>query len=144
MFSGLASLIQSAADGLFMPWVVVVLLGSGLILTARTGVVQVRRFADACRVAFVRRGRGEGALTPFQNLMTALAASIGTGNIAGVATAIVLGGHGELFWIWVYGCVALSIKLAESGLGITYLDARFGTGLSGPIYYLRDGRRSPV
>ena len=143
MFSGLASLIQSAADGLFMPWVVVVLLGSGLILTARTGVVQVRRFADACRVAFVRTGRGEGALTPFQAFMTALAASIGTGNIAGVATAIVSGGPGALFWIWVYGFVATAIKFGEAVLGVTFRDTQGGTVLSGPMYYLRDGLRSP-
>ena len=86
-----------------MPWVVVVLLGAGLFLTLRLRFVQVRRFAEACRAAFVgRRARGAtGALTPFQAFMTALAASIGTGNIAGVATAIVSGGPGALFWIWV-------------------------------------------
>ena len=89
---GLADIVQSAADWLFMPWVVVVLLGTGLFLTLRTGAVQLRRFGDACRVAFVRKsGGGDGALTPFQAFMTALAASIGTGNIAGVATAIVSG-----------------------------------------------------
>ncbi len=96
------------------------LLGAGLFLTIRTGVVQVRRFGEACRVAFVRRGSGrDGALTPFQAFMTALAASIGTGNIAGVATAIVSGGPGALFWIWVYGFVATSIKFAEAVLGVT-------------------------
>ena len=118
--SGLADVIQSAADWFFMPWVVIVLLGTGLLLTIRTGVVQVRRFRDACQVAFVRRGSGEGALTPFQSFMTSLAASIGTGNIAGVATAIVSGGPGALFWIWVYGFVATSIKFAEAVLGVTY------------------------
>ena len=117
----MASLIQSLADGLFMPWVVVVLLGTGLFLTVRTGFVQVRRFGEACRVAFVRRGSGTtGALTPFQAFMTALAASIGTGNIAGVATAIVSGGPGALFWIWVYGFVAMAIKFAEAVLGVTF------------------------
>jgi alanine or glycine:cation symporter, AGCS family len=147
------SLIQNAADWLFMPWVVVVLLGTGVILTARTGVVQLRRFGDACRVAFVTRSTGSrGALTPFQAFMTSLAASIGTGNIAGVATAIVSGGPGALFWIWVYGFVATSIKFAEAVLGITYRDTvehgeRNGAStrvLSGPMYYLRDGLRSPA
>jgi alanine or glycine:cation symporter, AGCS family len=136
--------IQSLADALFMPWVVGVLLGAGLYLTLRLRFVQVRRFADACRVAFVRRTSGsQGALTPFQAFMTALAASIGTGNIAGVATAIVSGGPGALFWIWVYGFVAMAIKFGEAVLGLTFRDVRGAVVLSGPMYYLRDGLRSP-
>jgi AGCS family alanine or glycine:cation symporter len=127
-----------------MPWVVLVLLGTGVFLTVRTGVVQLRRFGEACRVAFVRQGSGkDGALTPFQAFMTALAASIGTGNIAGVATAIVSGGPGALFWIWVYGFVATSIKFAEAVLGLTFREARGEQVLSGPMYYLRDGLKSP-
>jgi AGCS family alanine or glycine:cation symporter len=82
-------------------------------------------------------------LTPFQAFMTALAASIGTGNIAGVATAIVSGGPGALFWIWVYGFVAMAIKFGEAVLGVTFRETRAGTVLSGPMYYLRDGLRSP-
>jgi AGCS family alanine or glycine:cation symporter len=136
--------IQSLADAVFMPWVVAVLLGAGLFLTLRLGFVQVRRFGDACRAAFVTRASGgEGALTPFQAFMTALAASIGTGNIAGVATAIVSGGPGALFWIWVYGFVAMAIKFSEAILGITFREVRGATVLSGPMYYLRDGLRSP-
>src|SRR4029079_8134902 len=84
-----------------------------------------------------------GALTPFQAFMTALAASIGTGNIAGVATAIVSGGPGALFWIWVYGVVAMAIKFSEAVLGLTLRETRAGAVLSGPMYYLRDGLRSP-
>ena len=145
MSSTLADLIQSAADALFMPWVVGILLLSGLFLTFRTGFVQVRRFGEACRVAFVRRGSGaDGALTPFQAFMTALGASIGTGNIAGVATAIVSGGPGALFWIWVYGFVATAIKFSEAVLGMTFREARGEQVLSGPMYYLRDGLRSPL
>jgi AGCS family alanine or glycine:cation symporter len=141
----IADWISSAADAVFMPWVVAILLGSGLFLTIRTRVVQVRRFADACRVTFVRQETGRsGALTPFQAFMTALAASIGTGNIAGVATAIVSGGPGALFWIWVYGLVAMAIKFAEAVLGVTFRESRGGTVLSGPMYYLRDGLRSPA
>jgi alanine or glycine:cation symporter, AGCS family len=143
--ASLADLVQSAADWLFMPWVVVVLLGTGLFLTLRTSAVQLRRFGDACRVAFVRKGSGgDGALTPFQAFMTALAASIGTGNIAGVATAIVSGGPGALFWIWVYGFVAMAIKFGEAVLGLRYREARGQVILSGPMYYLRDGLKSPA
>ena len=142
--ASLADAVQSFADALFMPWVVGLLLGVGLFMTLRLRVVQLRRFVDACRVTFVRRGTGTtGALTPFQAFMTALAASIGTGNIAGVATAIVSGGPGALFWIWVYGFVAMAIKFGEAVLGVTFRETRAGTLLSGPMYYLRDGLRSP-
>ena len=127
-----------------MPWVVGVLLLAGVWLSVRTGFVQVRRFGEAWRVAFVRRSSsGTGALTPFQAFMTALGASIGTGNIAGVATAIVSGGPGALFWIWVYGFVAMAIKFAEATLGVTFREPRGDTVLSGPMYYLRDGLKSP-
>src|SRR5215207_8900315 len=143
--AALADLVQSAADWFFMPWVVAVLLGTGLFLTVRTRFVQLRRFGDACRVAFVRTGTGrEGALTPFQAFMTSLAASIGTGNIAGVATAIVSGGPGALFWIWIYGFVAMAFKFAEATLGLKYREASGSTVLSGPMYYLRDGLKSPA
>ena len=145
MLSTIASVIQNTADALFMPWVVVVLLGSAIFLTLRTGIVQVRRFNDARRAAFVRRGSGAtGTLTPFQAFMTALAASIGTGNIAGVATAIVSGGPGALFWIWVYGFVAAATKFGEAVLGLKFRDRKNGVVLSGPMYYLRDGLGSPV
>ena len=140
----MASLIQSLADGLFMPWVVVVLLGAGAFLTVKTSFVQLRRFGEAWRVALVRRATGDsGALTPFQAFMTALAASIGTGNIAGVATAVVSGGPGALFWIWAYGFVATAIKFGEAVLGMTFRESTTGGVLSGPMYYLRDGLRSP-
>jgi AGCS family alanine or glycine:cation symporter len=139
----IADQIQALADALFMPWIVGLLLGAGLFLTLRLRVVQVRRFGEACRVAFVRRGSGSGVLTPFQAFMTALGASIGTGNIAGVATAIVSGGPGALFWIWVYGFVATAIKFSEAVLGVTFRETRGGVVLSGPMYYLRDGLRSP-
>ncbi|HET7619681.1 MAG TPA: amino acid carrier protein [Vicinamibacterales bacterium] len=137
-------MIQAAANLLFMPWVVGVLLLGGLILTIRTRAVQVRRFRDAWRAAFLLpSAQGTGALTPFQAFMTALAASVGTGNIAGVATAIVSGGPGALFWIWVYGFFAMSIKFAEAVLGVSFRDTRAGSVLSGPMYYLRDGLKSP-
>jgi AGCS family alanine or glycine:cation symporter len=140
----LSDRIQSLADGLFMPWVVAVLLVAGLFLTLRTRVVQVRRFGEAWGAAFPQRSSsGSGVLTPFQAFMTALGASIGTGNIAGVATAIVSGGPGALFWIWVYGFVAMAIKFAEAVLGITFREAVGSRVLSGPMYYLRDGLRSP-
>jgi AGCS family alanine or glycine:cation symporter len=140
----IADLIQTTADRLFMPWVVVVLLGSGLLLSLRYRFVQLRRLPEALRVMVGRRSDGTGMLTPFQAFMTALAATIGTGNIAGVATAIVSGGPGALFWIWVYGLLAPAIKFTEAVLGLQYRAVRpDGSIASGPMYYLRDGLKSP-
>jgi len=141
----MAHWIETAADALFMPWIVVLLFGAGLFLTIRYRFAQFRLFPAALRSALGRESEGtRGALTPFQAFMTALAASIGTGNVAGVATAIISGGPGALFWIWCYGLVAMAIKLTEAVLGRQF---RITTaeGLStGPMYYLRDGLRSPA
>ncbi len=141
----MADAIQAVADWLFRPYIIVLLLGGGLFLSIRTGFVQVRRFGDGLRAMFAQQSKGaSGALTPFQSFMTALAASIGTGNIAGVATAIVSGGPGALFWIWVYGFLATSIKFSEAVLGIKFRIARGEDVQSGPMYYLRDGMKSPA
>jgi len=144
MLQTLASLIQSTADFLFVPVLVVVLFGTGLFLSARLGFVQVRRMGEALRVFFARSESGsEGALTPFQAFMTALAATIGTGNIAGVTVGIVLGGPGALFWIWCYGFFATAIKFTEAVLGMQFRVVRGDAVASGPMYYLRDGLHSP-
>ena len=142
----LANLIQSAADWLFIPVLVIVLFGTGLLLSVRLGFVQVRRFGEAVQAFFGgRAGAGGGVLTPFQAFMTALGTTIGTGNIAGVAAGIVSGGPGVLFWIWCYGFFATAIKFAEAVLGVTYRETEGKAGIrSGPMYYLRDGLKSPV
>jgi len=141
----MADAIQAFADWLFRPYVIAVLLGGGLFLSLRTMFVQVRRFGDGLRAMLAPQTAGAaGALTPFQSFMTALAASIGTGNIAGVATAIVSGGPGALFWIWVYGFLATSIKFTEAVLGIKFRVMQGEHVASGPMYYLRDGMKSPA
>ena len=145
MADSLATLVQSTADAVFMPWIVVTLLGVGAFLTARLGLVQVRRFPEAARTMIATQQAGAGGvLTPFQAFATALAASIGTGNIAGVATAIVSGGPGALFWIWCYGFFATAIKFSEAVLGLKFRVLRGETVASGPMYYLRDGLKSPI
>ncbi|MPZ18840.1 MAG: amino acid carrier protein [Luteitalea sp.] len=140
----MSDLIQSAADALFVPWLVVILFGTGIFLTFRYRFIQLTHFAEALR-NFVapRDATARGALPPFQSFMTALATTVGTGNIAGVAAAIVTGGPGALFWIWAYGFVATTIKLTEAVLGVQYRDQRGSAVLSGPMFYLRDGLRSP-
>jgi AGCS family alanine or glycine:cation symporter len=141
----IASAIQSLADHLFVPWLLILLFGSGLFLTARYRVVQVRRFGEALRTFIAQGEQGAtGVLSPFQAFMTALAATIGTGNIAGVAAGIVSGGPGALFWIWCYGFVATAVKFSEAVLGVTFRDTGNRLTRTGPMYYLRDGLKSPA
>jgi AGCS family alanine or glycine:cation symporter len=145
--------ITFLSDAVWGPWhtgigevpgpLVVVLLGVGLFLTIRFRFVQVRRFAEAARTIIPKQSGARGVLTPFQAFMTALAASIGTGNIAGVATAVVAGGPGAVFWIWAYGFFATAIKFAEAVLGVSFRGQRGNAVLSGPMYYLRDGLKMP-
>ncbi|MDH4065600.1 MAG: amino acid carrier protein [Acidobacteriota bacterium] len=124
--------------------VVWMLLGAGAFLTVRYRFVQFRRLPEAFRAMVAQQSAAAGgALTPFQAFMTALGASIGTGNIAGVATAIISGGPGALFWIWVYGFVATSVKFTEAVLGVRYREGHGDTLRVGPMYYLRDGLKSP-
>jgi AGCS family alanine or glycine:cation symporter len=138
------SFILWAGDAIFGPWTVGLLLGTGLFLSIRLRFVQVTRFREALRTMLPEAGTGPGALTPFQAFMTALGASIGTGNIAGVATAIVSGGPGALFWIWCYGFFATAIKFCEAVLGIHFRKSGSAGLSAGPMHYLRDGIGSPA
>ncbi len=141
----LGATIQQAADALFMPWTVAFLMLSGIFLTLRLRFVQVLRFREAVRALLARESdEAGGPLSPFQAFMTALAASIGTGNIAGVATAVVTGGPGAVFWIWCYGFFATAIKFCEAVLGLRYRALADGHLSGGPMHYLRDGLRSPA
>ncbi|HEX5069113.1 MAG TPA: amino acid carrier protein [Vicinamibacterales bacterium] len=142
----LATWIDTVTTALFLYLVVPVLLLTGLILTIRLAVVQLRRLPEAFRAMMAQQSKTAtgGSLSPFQAFMTALGASIGTGNIAGVATAIISGGPGALFWIWVYGFVATAIKFSEAVLGVRFRLMRGSHSLSGPMYYLRDGLKSPA
>ena len=139
-------MIQSLADAIFLPYAIIALLGTGVFFTIRLGFVQFRRLPEALRAVVTRsRGaEGAGVLSPFQAFATSLAASVGTGNIAGVATAIISGGPGALFWIWIYGLVATAIKFAEAVLGVRFREVSGGEVRSGSMYFLRDGLGSPA
>ena len=141
-----ANYLDVVATWLFRNVVMWLLLASGAYLTVRYGVVQLRRLPEAFRAMIAQQSKGAsgGVLTPFQSFMTALGASIGTGNIAGVAVAIITGGPGALFWIWVYGFVATAIKFTEAILGVKYRETSGEELRCGPMYYLRDGLKSPA
>ena len=133
------------ASKLFAMPLVITLLATGLFLTIRFRFVQIFRFREAFRETVASRQSGaSGPLSPLQAFMTSLAATIGTGNIAGVATAIVSGGPGALFWIWCYGFFAMATKFSEASLGLHFRVAHGDDVLSGPMYYLRDGLKSPA
>jgi alanine or glycine:cation symporter, AGCS family len=140
-----AAFIDTLTTWLFQYVVVWMLLGAGVFFTLRLGFVQFRRLPEAFRamVAQQQAQAAGGVLTPFQSFMTALGATIGTGNIAGVATAIISGGPGALFWIWVYGLVATAIKFSEAVLGVKYRTTDGDRIEAGPMIYLRDGFGSP-
>ncbi len=137
--ASLARAVFRASDLVYGPWTIAVLLGIGLYLTVRLRLVQLRRLGDAARSFLPSASEGGGALSPFQTFMTALAATIGTGNIAGVATAVVSGGPGALFWIWCYGFFATAIKFSEAVLGMRFRQLGGGRLSAGPMHYLRDG-----
>jgi AGCS family alanine or glycine:cation symporter len=124
------------------PFLLIVLVGTGLYLTLRLGWVQFSMLPYALKLAFSRKqdDRAPGDISQFQALMTALAATIGTGNIAGVATAVVLGGPGAIFWMWMTALVGMATKYAEGLLAIKY---RFkdeqGVMQGGPMYYIERG-----
>jgi AGCS family alanine or glycine:cation symporter len=121
---------------------IVLLLGTGLYLTFVTRGVQFTRLKRALWLALVKRKEegAEGDISHFQALMTALAATVGVGNIAGVATAIASGGPGALFWMWVTGLVGMATKYSEALLGVYYREAdRRGNMAGGPMYYLSRG-----
>jgi AGCS family alanine or glycine:cation symporter len=112
------------------------ILGVGLYLTVRTGFVQLRLFPKAVgEFRKMLRGKGNG----FQCLCTALGATVGTGNLVGVAGAICLGGPGSIFWMWVCGFLGMATKFAEATLAVRYRVKREGEWLGGPMYYIRNG-----
>ena len=120
----------------------ILLVGTGLVLTVMLRAIQVRELLHSLWLALiVRKEEGaEGDISHFQALMTAMAAQVGVGNIAGVATAIAAGGPGALFWMWVTGIVGMATKYCEAILGVHFreVDAR-GQMSGGPMYYLKNG-----
>jgi AGCS family alanine or glycine:cation symporter len=121
----------------------VLLVGTGIFLTIRLKGLQFRGLVYSLYLAFIQRKEDDkeaGDISHFQALMTALAATVGTGNIAGVATAIVAGGPGALFWMWITGLFGMATKYGEAVLAIKYREKdEFGTMSGGPMYYISKG-----
>ena len=105
------SLFASFASFMWGPWLLVLLLGTGFWLTIRLRGIQLRSLFYALRLVFSKELKGEGDISHFGSLMAALASTVGIGNIAGVSTAVALGGPGAIFWMWVTGLVLSLIHI---------------------------------
>ena len=122
----------------------VCIIGVGLLLSVRTGFLQIRKFPYAIRTTvgrmFRKRDASDGAMTPFQAVCTALAGTVGTGNIAGVAGAIAIGGPGAVFWMWISALLGMVTKYSEVTLAVHYRQKnKHGDWVGGPMYYIENG-----
>ena len=126
------------------PWMLLLLVGTGVFLSARVGFIQFTRFGHAMKntigKVFQKQTAGKGEVTPFQAMTTALAATVGTGNIAGVTGAIAVGGPGAVFWMWLSALFGMVTKYAEVVLAVRYRERNEkGDWVGGPMYYIKNG-----
>ncbi len=140
------NVVSVARDWIWGNWMIALLVGTGVVLTLRTGGVQFRLFVQSMKLllrgAFGKEPAKEekGDISPYAALMTALAATVGNGNIAGVAAAIATGGPGAPFWMWMSGIFGMATKYAEGFLGVYFRrEAEDGSMAGGPMYYCRYG-----
>lgn len=120
------------------------IIGVGLLLSIRTNFLQIRKFGYAIKMTigriFQKQEASDGSMTPFQAVCTALAATVGTGNIAGVAGAIAIGGPGAVFWMWISALLGMCTKFAEVTLAVHYREKnKHGDYVGGPMYYIKNG-----
>ncbi|MDP5053778.1 MAG: alanine:cation symporter family protein, partial [Congregibacter sp.] len=137
----MAELIGTINGIAWGPVMLVLLLGTGIYFTVGLGFLTLRKLPTGFGLLFRgRTGAGAGDISPFSALMTSLSATIGTGNIAGVATAITLGGPGALFWMWITALFGMATKYAEAVCAVHFReqDAN-GQYSGGPMYYIRNG-----
>lgn len=140
-------IITAVRDFVWDVPLMVLLVGTGILLTVRLKGLQFRTLGHSLYLALIKRkesGTDDGDISHFQALMTALAATVGTGNIVGVATAISAGGPGALFWMWITGLFGMATKYGEAVLAVKYrVKDEFGTMSGGPMYYLSRGLKAP-
>ena len=140
----LNDLISSLNGIVWGPLMLVLILGTGLFLMAGLSFMPLKRIVSSFHLLWQSRSKkGEGDISPFNALMTSLSATIGTGNIAGVATAIFLGGPGALFWMWCTALVGMATKYAEAVLAVKYREVDTnGNHIGGPMFYIKNGLKS--
>lgn len=147
---GLEKFFSHLADIIWGNWLIITLMGVGLYFTIMTKFIQIRKLPFAFYETLIKpfkkgnKLKGDGTITPFQALCTALASCVGNGNIVGVATAIIGGGPGAIFWMWLAGILGMATKYAEILIGMIYREKdENGNYVGGPIYYISKGLGLP-
>ncbi len=140
----LESFISNASSFVWGPPMLILLVGTGLYLTIKLRGMQFWALGHAFKLIFDKEKGAQGDISNFAALMTALAATVGIGNIVGVATAITLGGPGAVFWMWVTGLVGMATKYSEAILAVKYREEGANGFKGGPMYYLKNGANFPV
>ena len=137
--------INGAINGVVWgPPMLILLVGAGILLTLMTKGMQFRKFGYAMKNTlgkiFQKSEAGEGEITPFQAMTTALAGTVGTGNIAGIVTAVTLGGPGSIFWLWITALIGMCTKYSEVLLAVKFREKNDkGEWVGGPMYYIKNG-----
>ena len=139
----LESMVSSLSAIVWGPPMLILLVGTGIYLTILLKGMQFWALPHALKLIFHKEHDGEGEISHFAALMTALAATVGIGNIVGVATAITMGGPGAVFWMWVTGFVGMATKYAEAVLAVKYREQGDNGFRGGPMYYLTNGLNMP-
>lgn len=147
---GLETLVKLINSYLWGKWLVYVLLSLGILYTISNGFIQIRHFGFIIRRTLIdsfktrHEDKGSGSISTFKAMMVTLAGNVGGGNVVGVATAIVSGGMGAVFWMWVAAFFGMALKYGEIVLSQMYRGKdKEGNLLSGPMYYIRDGLKCP-
>ena len=144
MLQTIAAVNQAVNNFIWGVPAMVCIIGVGLLLSVRTGFIQIRKFPYAIKTTigrmFRKRDASDGAMTPFQAVCTALAGTVGTGNIAGVAGAIAIGGPGAVFWMWCSALLGMCTKFSEVTLAVHFRERNAnGELVGGPMYYIKNG-----
>ena len=144
MTSVIESINSAVNDFIWGVPAMICIIGVGLVLSFRTKFIQIRKFPYAMKVTigrmFKKKEAADGAMTPFQAVCTALAGTVGTGNIAGVAGAIALGGPGAVFWMWISAILGMCTKFSEVTLAVHFREKNEkGELVGGPMYYIKNG-----
>lgn len=144
MLEMISSINQVVNDFIWGVPAMVCIIGVGILLSVRTDFIQIRKFPYAIKTTigrmFKKKEAGDGAMTPFQAVCTALAGTVGTGNIAGVAGAIAIGGPGAVFWMWCSAVLGMCTKFAEVTLAVHFRQRnQEGDWVGGPMYYIQNG-----
>ena len=139
-------IIESFNDFLWGLLLIVGILGTGIYISLRLKCLQFRKLGFALRntlgKAFAKLDGSDGDISPFSALATALAATVGTGNIVGVSLAIIMGGPGAIFWMWIAAIFGMATKFAEVTLALAYREKRGGSFVGGPMYYIENGLKN--